>query len=63
MLERTDARTWHLRLRRGDFDLVVYRHTAVVDKDGSLPVRLQVEKIGHGHSADWPAAVTLSPAP
>jgi len=62
MLERTDARTWLLRLRRGGFDLVVYRHTSAVEKDGSLPVRLHVEGDENGTSAEWPLTVTISPA-
>jgi hypothetical protein len=63
MLERTDARTWLLRLRRGGFDLVVYRHTAAVEKDGSLPVLLLVEGDGNDAGAEWPQTVTISPAP
>jgi hypothetical protein len=63
MLERTDARTWLLRLRRGGFDLVVYRHTSAAEKDGSLPVRLHVEAGGNGADAEWPQTVTISPAP
>jgi hypothetical protein len=63
MLERTDARTWLLRLRRGGFDLVAYRHISVVEKDGSLPVRLHVEGDGNGAGAEWPQTVTISPAP
>ncbi len=63
MLERTDARTWQLRLRRGAIDLVVYRHTAVMEKDGSLPARLHVEGDGNGAGVEWPLTVTISPAP
>ncbi len=62
MLERPDARTWLLRLRRGGFDLVVYSHTSAAERDGSLPVRLHVERDGNGVT-EWPLTVTISPAP
>ena len=63
VLERADAVTWLLRLRRGDRCLVLYRHTAVVETDAAWPVQLGFESDGTGESVDWPAVVTLSPAP
>jgi hypothetical protein len=63
MLERTDARTWLLRLRRAGLDLVVYRHTSAAERDFAWPVQLGFESDGAGEGVDWPATVTLSPAP
>jgi hypothetical protein len=63
VLERSDARTWLLRLRRGGLDLVVYRHTSAAERDCVWPVQLGFESDGAGEGVDWPATVTLSPAP
>ena len=62
-LQKRDPRTWLLKLQRGNNLLVTYRHTTAAEKDGSLPIRLEIVDPGTGVIEGWPRTATVSAAP
>ncbi len=62
VLEKADARTWTLLLRRRQAVVVAYRLTTA-DRACSFPIRLRLAGPGGGECVNWPATVTVSPAP
>ncbi len=63
MLQKSDAKTWHLHLRRGHHEIVEYRLTTANEKDCSFPIKLQRAGAGDGECKNWPKTVTISAAP
>ncbi len=62
LLQKSDARTWALVLRRGECEVVAYRLTMRAEKDCSFPITLELRGAG-GECRDWPRTVTVTAAP
>jgi hypothetical protein len=60
-LRRSDLCTWTLVLQQGEVELAVYSLTTGA-MDCSFPIQLQFVNAG-GECTNWPATVTITPAP
>jgi hypothetical protein len=63
MLEKTDASTWTLSLRRGSAVVVTYSLRTKTEKDCSFPIKLKLVGKGGKECKKWPKTVTVTPAP
>ena len=63
MLQKSDASTWTLTLRRGAATVVVYSTKTKTKKDCSFPLKLNRVGKGGTECVKWPATVTIVPAP
>ena len=63
MLQKTDASTWILTLRRGATTVVTYSTKTKAKKDCSFPLKLNRVGKGGTECVKWPATVTIVPAP
>jgi hypothetical protein len=63
MLEKADARTWKLILRRKEHIVVHYELTTKTEKDCSFPLKLRRSGTGGNECKKWPMTVRIEPAP
>lgn len=63
MLQGSEPGTWTLLLQHGKTAIITYRLATSTRNALSFPLILQREENGAPGSKDWPATVTLSPAP